>query len=599
MFETRTGRGAPRLVLLSTIGALTLGAAAAGCGGGGSSRRGTTTAPIQSSQGGFVNVGPLVTPRVYHSATLMADGRIMVAGGLVGRTDATATVEILDPGTGQVTSAASMSAPRMHHRAVLLKTQKVLVIGGQSTRYGAALRSTELFDPQTGSWSAGPDLSEGRAAPFVAEFDQGRQLLIAGGASWVNGQPTVLASADRYAADSNTISAAQPMSGPRCMGEAVLQQNDQILLCSGYASIALGTPAGSEVYDIPSGQFIPVAQASPRAEAGVINVGFDTWSVAGVNSAGLAQSTGERFNGQVWSSAADVSSARAGMSATVTGSDAWLIGGRQGTQALASLEQYPSGVAPTGSGQSLSDPRYHHTATLVNDVIYVIGGLTDNEQILASIEAYGPANVTVPGAGAAKGGRADGTSLPPGPAPGTLAITALNPNFGNVGAAVRLTGTGFASLAAGNLVRFNGVLAQVSAVNVSNPQANTLDCVVPQGATTGPVSIQVGTTTATGPIFSVGSQPPAGPAPTIYFILPSSGRSFFPVSITGKDFGSSPIVTFNGVPSISILNFSIRNIPLIGTVQELVVLVPPGATTGPLIVHNGPLQSAPKTFTVR
>lgn len=595
--QIATKRGAPRFVMSTTLCTLALGLVVAGCGGS-SSRRGSTAAPIQSNQGGFVNTGPLKTPRVYHSATLMADGKILVAGGLAGRTDATATVELFDPSTGQVSSAASLSVPRMHHRAVLLKTQKVLVIGGQSTRYGAALASSELYDPQTKTWSAGPNLSEGRAAPFVAEYDQGRRFLIAGGATWVNGQPQVLASADLYLADSNTVSAARAMSSPRCLGEAVTQSNDQVLLLSGYESIALGKPAASEVYDIPSGQFIAVAQPGARAEAGVATFGFDSYSIAGVDSAG-ASSLVEKFNGQTWTSAAAVGSARAGHSATVTGTDALLIGGRQGTKALSSVELYPSGVAPVGTGQALADPRYHHSATLVGDVVYVIGGLTDGEQILASIEAWAPSGVTVPGAGAGKGSRADGTSLPPGPPPGTLAITALNPTSGNVGTAVRLTGTGFAALAQQNLVRFNGVQATVSAVNVTNPAANTLDCVVPQGATTGPVTIMVGTTSATGPIFTVGGTPPSGQAPTIFFVLPSSGRSFFPVSITGKDFGQSPIVTFNGVPAITILNFSIRNIPLIGTVQEMVVLVPPGASTGPLIVHNGALQSNSKNFTVR
>lgn len=599
MYETQVGRGSPRRVLFSTLGVLTLGAAVAGCGGGGGGGRGSTAAPIQSSQGGFQNVSPLAIPRVHHTATLLDDGRILVTGGLINRTDATASVEILDPSTGTVSSAASMFAPRMYHRAVLLKTKKVLVIGGQSTRYGAALRSTELFDPQSGSWTTGPNLSEGRSGAFVAEFDQGRQFLIAGGLSWANGVPNVLASADRYLADSNTISAAQPMSGPRCLGEAVTQSNDQIVLVSGFSSVAQGTPAHSEVFDIASGQFIPVTQPAPRAEAGVVNIGFDTYAIAGVNSSGAAQSKVEGFNGQVWANYPDLTSARASASATLTGAgQALLIGGRQGTQALGSVEEFPSGVAPVGTGQALADPRYEHTATLAGDTIYVIGGLTDGEQILASIEAYAPAGVTVPGAGAGKGARADGTSLPPGPSPGTLAISALSPNYGVAGSTVRVTGTGFASLASGNLIRFNGVLAQVTAVNVSNAAANTLDCVVPAAATTGPVSIQVGTTSASGPVFTVGSAPPSGPAPTIYFILPSSGKPFYPVSITGKDFGTSPVVTFNGVPAISIVSFSIKNIPLLGTVQELVVLVPPGASTGPLIVHNGTLQSAPKTYTV-
>jgi outer membrane protein assembly factor BamB len=65
-----------------------------------------------------------------------------------------------------------------------------------------------------------------------------------------------------------------------------------------------------------------------------------------------------------------------------------LIGGRDGATVLGSVELYPSAVAPVGSNASLADPRYLHTATKVGDRIYVIGGFTTNEDILASIEVY-------------------------------------------------------------------------------------------------------------------------------------------------------------------------------------------------------------------
>lgn len=569
---------------------------AAGCGGGGSRGRASTTAPVQSQQGaGFQNVGPLGLPRAHHTATLLDDGRLLIVGGLVGRSDATVSVEVLDPATGQVAPAASLSTARMHHRAVLLRTRKVLVLGGQTTRYGAALRSTELFDPASGTWSPGPDLTEGRAGPFVAAYAAGRELLIAGGMTWSGGQSQVLASAEVYSTDSNTVSATQPMIAPRCLGEAVAQPNDQVLLCSGWESLAQGKPAPSEVWDVPSGRFIAVAQARPRAEAALVTLGFDSWSIAGVDTSGAALDTVERWSGQVWSPAGPLGSPRAACTGTVRGSDALLIGGRRGTNALDEVTAFPSGAA----GPALADPRWSHTATLIGDAVYVVGGLTDGEELLASIEAWAPTGALVPGAGASRGTRTDGRALPPAPQPGALTITAITPGAGNAGTQVRLTGTGFAALPADNLVRLNGVLAPVSAVSVANPGQHTLDCIVPQGATTGPVTIQVGTAIATGPVFTVGSSPPAGSPPLVFFLLPTSGRTLFPVSITGKDFGQSPLVTINGTPALTIINFSIRNLPLLGTVQELVVLVPPGASTGPLIVHNGPLQSVPRAFTVR
>jgi hypothetical protein len=303
------------------------------------------------------------------------------------------------------------------------------------------------------------------------------------------------------------------------------------------------------------------------------------------------------FNGQVWSTTAAITSARAQHTATVNSKDeAVIIGGRvNNTTALKGMEMFPPTLT-SGTMPELNEARYDHTATAVGDTIYVIGGFTDGEQILASIEVYAPAGTAVAGAGAGVGARSNGQAPPP--PTGAVSITTLSPTSGNAGDTVRLTGTGFAPLAHQNVVKFNGLQAVITAIDTTNSAANTMDVIVPANATTGPVSLQIGSTIATGPVFTIGGGTNGQP-PQILLVFPNSAGQFIPVSITGFNFGPNPVVTFNGLPTINIVNFSTKSLPLIGSVSELIVLVPPGATSGPLIVTNGSMQSNPVFFQVR
>ncbi len=565
--------------------------AVAGCGSGGGSGGSASVAPPITAGGGFTNVSPLNRARVYHTATRLADGRVLIAGGLVGPTAGTNEVEILDPATGLVTPAAPMSAARMQHQAVLLPTQKVLVIGGVSTRFGTALASTELYDPLTGRWSAGPNLTEGRAAATAALYDQGRKLLIAGGYTFSSGQPVVSRTADIYSADSNTIARSNGlMSTPRCESEAYTQLNGQIIFASGYRSVGAGLPAPSEVYDIANDVFIPVAAVEERAEASLAVVNSTIYAIGGVSATPATLASAERFDGQTWSQAGALLRPRQAATASIVAGQAVMIGGLDGASVLGTVETFPAGVAAVNS---LSEARYHHEAVVVDDKVYVIGGFTTNEDILASIEVYSANPSAVPGAGTAKGTRVSGRAATPG------TQLALNPVSGPVGTAVEITGVGFSPVAAANIVRFNGVQAVVTSVDVTVQAANKLRVLVPGGATTGVVTVEVAGVTQTGPIFTVGTGGPVGPPPRILLVLPNSARSFIPVSITGQDFGTQPVVTFNGVPTINIVNLRTKSLPFIGSVSELVVLVPPGATSGPLVVTNGAQQSNPFYFTVQ
>src|SRR5262245_19105829 len=86
--------------------------------------------------------------RSKHTATLLPDGQLLVAGGT--GENVTASAERYDPDDDVWRIAASLGTARNSHTATLLKNGKVLVAGGESS--GRYLSSSEIYDAETDSW---------------------------------------------------------------------------------------------------------------------------------------------------------------------------------------------------------------------------------------------------------------------------------------------------------------------------------------------------------------------------------------------------------------------------------------------------------------
>jgi hypothetical protein len=95
----------------------------------------------------------MTSSRTYHTATLLADGRVLVAGGGGDYTNREfqASAEIYDPQTGTFRATGSMAEARTYHQANLLADGRVLITGGFGDL--APLASAELYDPTAGIFS--------------------------------------------------------------------------------------------------------------------------------------------------------------------------------------------------------------------------------------------------------------------------------------------------------------------------------------------------------------------------------------------------------------------------------------------------------------
>jgi hypothetical protein len=133
-----------------------------------------------SATGLWTVTASMATPRQMHTATLLTNGKVLVAGGctMYPSTLPYASAEIFDPVTGVWSSTGSMAAARYNHQSVLLPNGKVLVSGGSNA--SSSLASSEIYDPATGAWSPAGSMSVSRSSTALTLIPNGR-VLIGGG----------------------------------------------------------------------------------------------------------------------------------------------------------------------------------------------------------------------------------------------------------------------------------------------------------------------------------------------------------------------------------------------------------------------------------
>ena len=182
----------------------------------------------------FSHIGYMQFGRSYYTAIALRDGRVLFVGGLSGgqypNHQVEATAEIFDPATRQFTLTGSLSTPRYKQGAALLPDGRVLILGGsnESGHLQYEYSSTEIYDPRTDHFTAGPSMNFERYKMLysVVTLDDGR-ILVAGGAD----QPEVFDPARN---------AFVRIKGPQLEGflfnTATVLRDGRVLLVDGYGN---------------------------------------------------------------------------------------------------------------------------------------------------------------------------------------------------------------------------------------------------------------------------------------------------------------------------------------------------------------------------
>jgi WD40 repeat protein len=150
-------------------------------GGDGSSAQAQPTAAAElydPASGKFSPTGSMMTPRAFHTATLLPDGQVLLAGG-ENDSGFNSSAELYDPSSGTFSPTGSMSSARQNQVATLLADGRVLVAGGD-VGTGNRLVSAELYDPATGQFSPTGNMTTARVNPTATTLLDGRVLIVGG-----------------------------------------------------------------------------------------------------------------------------------------------------------------------------------------------------------------------------------------------------------------------------------------------------------------------------------------------------------------------------------------------------------------------------------
>lgn len=348
-----------------------------------------TTNAILSSRsfaGSWSDAHAMNVARLYHTATLLRDGTVLVAGGWDG-SGVTASAEIYNPIDGSWTPTSPMPSARYDHAAALLPDGRVLVAGG-SYQGNAALASAEIYNPISKTWSSTEPMTVGRYTYALTTLPNGA-VLATGGACDSGCFPTA---AELYDAGAGTWGHAGDLSIGR-------YEHTVSLLPSGLIVIAGGSQHGAatssvDIYDSMNktwGQAEPLNIAREGGAATVLSGGM--LLITGGSSSDGSE-TGftscEIYNPMLnkWTVTGDLATGRKAHRAVLLPNSAVLVAGGYASGALSSTELFDPATGAWTTNAPMHASRYNFTMTVLQDGrVLVAGGY--NNAVLAGAELFG------------------------------------------------------------------------------------------------------------------------------------------------------------------------------------------------------------------
>jgi N-acetylneuraminic acid mutarotase len=361
-------------------------------------------------------------PRNGSAATLLADGRVLVAGGVDANGNTIGAAEVYDPAVGSWSAAASLTTASEGQSATLLPNGQLLVAGGyaaggtgatpvqrlqavlrrspgrtavsMATSGLSALASAQLYNPSTGTWSATGSMSTGRFGQIGTLLFTGK-VLVAGGCC--DAQGNSLASSEVYDPSTGQWTGATDMVAPRIYHTATLLTDGDVLVTGGCCNATTQQPwSTAELYDPRYNQwFATGSMATARyGQTATLLPSGQVLVVGGIDAGGNLLASAELYDPTTgsWTSTGSLSQARAFHTATLLATGEVLVVGGEDVNGspLSAAEVYDPSTGLWTTTGGLSIPRLSQTATLLADgQVLVTGGVGSNGTVALS-ERYDP-----------------------------------------------------------------------------------------------------------------------------------------------------------------------------------------------------------------
>ncbi len=351
-----------------------------------------STELYSSSNDAYTYTSSMSSARESHTATLLRNGKVLIVGGFDG-SSTLATAELFDPANSAFSNTGSMSSPRVNHTATLLPNGKVLVVGGYDGLN--FLSSAEIYDPDTGMFSSAGDMLTERAYHSAVLMPSGK-VLIAGGYFWAS-----LDEAELYDPSTGLFTlTASNLNNARHGHTATLLPNGKVLLVSGTVDSGNFRLTSCELYDpdldtftftgaISTGRVFHTATELPNGKI-LITGGSDS------NPASVASAELYDVDAQTFGLSSLMTSNRYQHTATMLPTGKVLLAGGLDSAALFTSDLYtPTGYTRAGTftatSNTMSSARYNHTSTLLPNGKVLIAGGNNGGGNLSSADLYDPA----------------------------------------------------------------------------------------------------------------------------------------------------------------------------------------------------------------
>ena len=323
--------------------------------------------------------GTMQHARRLHTGTLLRNGKVLVVGGLDGLAGvygATNTAEIYDPDSGSWRPTGSLSVARARHTATLLANGQVLVVGGihdGSSPSVAVTDTAEIYDPVSETWSRTGKLNWARAAHTATLLPSGKVLIAGGMADAFQ----ILGTAEVYDPVAGLWAATGNLSLRRWDQAATLLPNGKVLVAGG----SIGdypTVSTAELYDPATGTWKTTGNLNSR--------GFSTATLLPGGNVLTTSFVAELYEPATESSTQfDKTQAfrEQGYTATLLPTGKVLIAGGYNYVDFVGTESYDPATANWTSTGALNTGRYGHTATLLpNGAVLVAGGAQEGSNLV-------------------------------------------------------------------------------------------------------------------------------------------------------------------------------------------------------------------------